>query len=302
MIAHTDPTRAHTLAEPVAGSANGVHHSDLPTSERRAEKGRFRFPRPLVVVPVLPDGAPDWEHRVVGVALDLTRDEEAVLQWDGKTELATTSLIALAQSSDGVLSASGIDVEAVRSGEAGGTIVRGRIGGFGEELLNPTKLTPTFNPETLSFHLGFAEEILDRWAAIGVLQAVFVDKVQVCPRCQSLPTFRSGCPNCGSAQVANERLIHHFACAHVGRVSEFERQGELVCPKCRTRRLVVASDFDYVTGPYRCQDCHWTNLELENVAQCLRCQFRFPAYQVHTKELRGFRANRLDPLAYLPAS
>jgi Thaumarchaeal output domain 1 len=298
---------AHALTEksnrPLAASANTVHDADAaPTIERRAEKPRVRFPRPLVIVPVLPDGSPDWEHRAVGVPMDLTHDGEVELQWDSNTELATTSLIALVQTADGALSAAGIDVEAVRHREGAGTLVIGRLGGFGEELLNPAKLTPTFDPETLTCQLGFAEEILDRWAAIGVLEAVFVDKVRVCPRCQSLPTFRSGCPNCGSAHLENDQLIHHFACAHVGRATDFERDGDLICPKCRTRRLVVASDFDYVTGPHRCLACHWSNLQLEDVAQCLRCQFRFPAYQAHTKELRGFRADRLDPLADLPTS
>ena len=60
----------------------------------------------------------------------------------------------------------------------------------------------------------------------------------------------------GSVKVTNERLIHHFACAHVAPVSDFEKGGELVCPKCRMRRMIVASDFEYANGPYRCADCH----------------------------------------------
>jgi hypothetical protein len=88
----------------------------------------------------------------------------------------------------------------------------------------------------------------------------------------------------------------------VGRVADFESEGGLVCPKCRQRHLIVASDFDYVMGPYSCGDCHWSNVKPEEVAQCLGCQFRFPAYQADTKELKGYRANRLDPLAYLAAS
>src|SRR5262249_8047624 len=64
--------------------------------------------------------------------------------------------------------------------------------------------------------------------------------------------------------------------------------------------LIVASDFEYANGPFRCEDCHWSSTDLEQVAQCLRCDLRFPIYQAHEVELRGYRANRLDPLALLP--
>jgi hypothetical protein len=302
MIAEPEPTLTLAEIRQRAGSANTVHEGDAaPTIDRHADTPRFRFPKPLVIVPVLPDGSPDWEHRSIGVPMDVTREGELELLWGSTTELPTTSLIALLQESDGTHAAAGIDIESVRNLEGGGIKVIGRIGGFGEEILSPEKLTPAFDPDTLSLQLGLPEEILAKWAAIGAFESVLVDKVHVCPLCESLPTFRTGCPNCGSAQIENDELIHHFACAHVGRVCEFEKDGDLVCPKCRKRHLIVASDFDYVTGPYRCQNCEWTNLQAERVAQCLRCRYRFPAYQAETKELRGYRVHRLDPLAYLPA-
>ena len=297
-----DPMLAQVSTRQAVGAADTVHDADgAPTIDRRAEQPRFRFPRPLVIVPVLPDGSPDLQHRVIGVSADLTADGEWEFHWDNAADLATTSLIALVQETDGACSAVGIDILSVRAQEDGGVRVIGRVGGYGEQILSPERSMPTFDPDTLSFELGFPEEMLGQWAALGVLEAVFVDNVQVCPRCDCLPTFRTGCPNCGSAQLDHDQLIHHFACAHVGRVVDFDCDGELICPKCRKRHLIVASDFDYVTGPYRCANCHWSNLNPEEVAQCLGCQFRFPAYQAETKELKGYRANRLDPLAYLAA-
>jgi hypothetical protein len=302
MIVEPEPTLTLAEIRQLAGSANTVHKdAAAPTIDRQAERPRFRFPKLLVIVPVLPDGSPDWEHRSIGVPMDVTYEGELELYWGSTAELPTTSLIALLQESDGTHLSAGIDIESVRTLEGGGIKVIGRIGGFAQEILNPDKLTPAFDPEALSIQLGFSEEVLAKWAAIGAFESVFVDKIQVCPLCESLPTFRTGCPNCGSAQIDNEELIHHFACAHVGRVGDFEKDGDLVCPKCRKRHLIVASDFDYVTGPYRCRNCEWTNLQAENVCQCLRCKYRFPAHQAETKELRGYRVHRLDLLAYLPA-
>jgi hypothetical protein len=250
----------------------------------------------------LTDGSPDWSHRAVGIPLYFTADGELELHWENAPDLPTTALIAFLQQANGTRLVTGMEIGSIEDSKEARLRITGRIGGFANELFSPEKLTPTLDKETLTFELGFPEAMLDQWAAIGALEPVFVDKVHVCPKCKSLPTFRRGCPNCGAANLENDRLIHHFACAHVGLVSDFETNGTLVCPKCRVRHMVVAADFDYVKGPYRCLDCQWSNVEPEEVAQCLRCQFRFPAYQANTQELRGYRAHRLDPLAYLTAS
>jgi hypothetical protein len=282
--------------------ADKVLESPSATVDGEVERARFRFPRSLTVVPVRADGSPDWSHRAAGVPLDVMADGELELNMENAPELPTTALIVLLEEEDGTRRVTAIDIQSKVAWENGGLRIIGRVGGFAEEILNPEKLTPTLDKKTMRFQLCIAPQVLDQWAAIGALERVLIDKVQVCPRCQGMPTYREGCPNCGSANLENDLLIHHFACAHVGRISDFEAGGDLVCPKCLVRHLVVASDFDYVKGPYRCLGCHWNNVEPEQVAECLRCQYRFPAYQASTQELRGYRAHRLDPLAYLPAS
>jgi hypothetical protein len=91
-------------------------------------------------------------------------------------------------------------------------------------------------------------------------------------------------------------MIHHFACAHVGPVADFETPQGLVCPKCRTRHIIVGADFEYLTGQYRCLDCGTSDTELEAIGHCLRCGLRFPGYQSAIHEIKAFHARRLDPL------
>src|SRR5205823_5023952 len=57
------------------------------TIDRRAEQPRYRFPRPFVVIPVLPDGAPDLQHRVIGVSADITADGEWEFPWENAADL-----------------------------------------------------------------------------------------------------------------------------------------------------------------------------------------------------------------------
>ncbi|MCI0456752.1 MAG: hypothetical protein L0Z62_07215 [Gemmataceae bacterium] len=255
----------------------------------------------LTAIPIRPDGTPDWEQRVLGTSLEFS-DQEVRLELSCPDNFLTTALLLMFQGPDGTRPCAGLEVLATQGLGEGRLRVTGRWGGFAAEILQPDKLTPTLAVNQLEFRLGFPEELLRSWADIGVLQPLLVDRVLVCPKCQGLPTFRLGCRQCGSAHVAQDTLIHHYACAHVSFTADFEGQGELVCPKCRTRRLVVGADYEFLTGPYRCADCHWSEGELEHVAECLRCRFRFPGHQAHELELRGYRADRLDVLALAQAS
>jgi hypothetical protein len=267
--------------------------------ERRTEE-RHKVHQALVAVPVLLDGFPDREHRVGGRCLDVS-NKGIGLELQCQTEFPTTSLVLTFPSPDGEVCSAAMEIRYMQPNGQGGLRVGGLFGGYAEQILFAENLSPAFDQHKMEFSLRLPEEMLDQWAAIGVLRPVLLDRVQLCPKCRGLPTFRRACPSCGSASTTNDQLIHHFACAHVGFVRDFEADGGLVCPKCRTRSLVIGSDYEYMTGPYRCLDCQWGDMELEQVAHCLRCAFRFPGHQAYEQELRGYRANRLDPLALFPA-
>ncbi len=162
-------------------------------------------------------------------------------------------------------------------------------------------ITPVFDPQQLQFRQGLPAPLLRAWESDGSLSKVLLDRVQVCPQCRCLPSFRFGCSACGSGCITNDRMIHHFACGHVGAAKDFETDEEIVCPKCRVRRLVVGADFEHLTGPYRCLDCDWSAAELEHVAHCLGCGFRFPANQAVLEDLVGYHARQLDSLGAIPA-
>jgi hypothetical protein len=263
-------------------------------------ESRQPFEMPLLAIPVLPDGAPDWDHRVIGKSLDLSRDGMGLVV-GSPLRLSTTSLVLILQHADGNSWCAGLEVQHDTAVDKG-IRIGGSLSGYADELLRPESLTPTFDAGSMSFALRFSQEVLDKWARVGILQAYVWDRIALCPDCYGLPTFRKACASCGSVALASDKFIHHFACANVDVVEAFEDQEELVCPKCHLRPLVVGSDYEYITGPYRCQECNWTDMELEYVGQCLKCDLRFPGYQAHEQDLRGYRAQRLDPLAFLASS
>lgn len=268
--------------------------------DRRQAVRQTTAHHPLLVIPVLPDGRPDWEHRTTGHAQDVSLLGLGLESDDPNWRAVPTCVVGATQK-DGALGYEGVEVRNVGHDEPGHTRLGGPFGGLGHDILRAENLTPTFHWETMDFKAGLAESVLRPWADVGVLQSVFLDRVQLCPKCQGMVTFRQGCPACGSASLQADQLIHHFACAHVAFVTDFEQWTNLVCPKCRGRELVVGVDFEYLKGPYRCLECHWSDTTLEHVGQCLRCQLRFPGYQAYEMDLRGYRAKRLDPLALVAA-
>ena len=171
-----------------------------------------------------------------------------------------------------------------------------------EDLLRPQNLMPCLDPNSLRLQPELSKNVLHELKQAGVLQRVLVNRAYLCPECGSLPTFRSGCRSCGSARLVSSRLIHHFACAHVDYIAAFEGRGEMVCPKCRTRGLIVGTDFEYLNGPYRCLECDWSDATFEDVGQCLQCRLRFPIHKSREEDLIGYHVHRLDPLALINSS
>jgi Thaumarchaeal output domain 1 len=288
------------------GSATAVRWRDVVVDGRREmvpdqrRDPRFVLRRPLIGVPVMPDGRPYPGRPISGMVADVSRGGLG-LEFEAREWRPAIELVVGVETPNGPFRFAGVRVRYKGTVSGDRLKVGCEFGGFGQQLLQADTLAPRFVAELQVFAAPFPTDLLDAWCAVGVLKVILTDRVQLCPQCHALPTFRPGCRRCGSANVANDQLIHHYACAHVGRVSDFQTPAGLVCPKCRTRHLIVSSDYEYVTGPYQCRQCQWSDTELEQVAQCLRCGVRFPGHQAYLQDLRDYRADRLDPLALLPS-
>ena len=173
---------------------------------------------------------------------------------------------------------------------------------LGRLSLPESTIVPEFDVESLQFRESVSRVQIDSAAQRGELTAELLDSVLVCPQCESLPTFRRGCSCCGSGRIEQELMIHHFACAHVGRAVDFESERGLACPKCRVRDLTVGADLEYQRGPLQCIDCRWMIEELTTIGHCLACGFRFPAEQALVKELVAYHARRLEIVGLIPSA
>jgi len=264
-----------------------------PGDERRAH-ARYLTTRPLVVIPLLPDHQPMRVFQAEGVTIDLSQSGVG-FEISGIDRLPSSRLVVGIEGEDEQLYFATLEVRRVDRSN-GRLVVGGNFTDPEEDVLRPHNVLPHLNPHSHRFETGLPTLTLYKWAELGVCRPVLIDRILVCPDCNAIPTIRRGCRACGSVRTATSQLIHHFPCAHVGLVSEFEIDGGMCCPKCRQRRLVIGADYEYLTGPYRCLDCNWADTQMEFVGQCLVCDLRFPIQQAIEEELIGYYVHRLDPM------
>ena len=277
---------------PLSGPAT-VHES--PSDRRQMQ--RRAATRPIAVVPVLLDGGPgelQWASAVTedvaatGISLTVAANEA----------FPSRTVIVGAESPTGGRAFATLQI-ASQAIEQDTLRIGGRwVIGTTDDVLRPEKLRPRVDPRTLSFVYGWSEEILIKWARLGVLRQYLVDRVLLCDRCGSIPSWRMGCHVCGSGRTHRDRLIHHFACAHVDRASDFETADGLQCPKCRTANLIVGSDYEFIEGPVECYDCGARGGQPTMAAMCHRCHHRFSMEEAEERMLYAYHVERLDPVVF----
>ncbi|MGQ0636952.1 MAG: hypothetical protein ACT4QC_20275 [Planctomycetaceae bacterium] len=278
----------------------GSHEIVVPSANRR-QACRYQTVRPVVAIPVLPDGALDLATRYRGTVIDAASGGLG-LQLEIPPDATPRFLSVGFTAPSGETQFVGVELRNVRPVTPTSSRLGTSYAGPANEILKKPVLAPQLDPQVMRYRYPIAPEVLASWVRAGILRPRLLDRVQVCPRCDTLVTYRGGCRACQSGRVERERLMHHFACAHVDRVAAFEHGGNLRCPKCRRQPLIVGADFDYQPGLAVCLDCGWKDSEAVQVAHCFRCAYRFPVEQAKHQDLIGYDVLRLDPLALLPAS
>ena len=107
----------------------------------------------------------------------------------------------------------------------------------------------------------------------GSIEGDFFEKIHLCNRCYcGFLNFIEVCPNCGSSDLVEEDLIHHFPCAYVGPESDFVRDGQLICPKCDKMLEGLGADYDKPAVIYKCNQCGFVAQEPDVKTICNNCE------------------------------
>jgi len=100
----------------------------------------------------------------------------------------------------------------------------------------------------------------------------FVSKTHFCCHCDcAFLNFKEVCPQCHSDDLSSYELIHHFKCAYVGELPEYEQDDELICPKCNRQLRHIGVDYDKPSLIHHCHQCNHRFQEAFVLTQCFNC-------------------------------
>ena len=129
-----------------------------------------------------------------------------------------------------------------------------------------TSLEPEYSPQT-GYHYSLVEDILEdktqvepflsKLAELGILEKKIFDKTILCPQCQSHNlTFRYCCPFCKSFNIQKSSLVEHIKCGYMDLETKFQKDGQLVCPKCHQELKKLDGDYRKAGVWCACKDCN----------------------------------------------
>ena len=125
-----------------------------------------------------------------------------------------------------------------------------------------------------SFEEAKVLEILEWAEKENLIWPDFYDRVYLCSNCKGGNlSYREICPNCNSANMRSEDLVHHFPCGYIGAISDFKNNIDTVlnCPKCTKNLRHIGVDYDKPSIINHCQNCNEVFQDYTVKAKCIQC-------------------------------
>ncbi|MDR9364209.1 MAG: response regulator [Balneolaceae bacterium] len=142
-----------------------------------------------------------------------------------------------------------------------------------------------------------ALDILDMAEQEGFLTSTYIDSFYTCNNCyNSYLLFRETCPSCQSADVESEEQIHHFPCAYVGPISDFQSSSNpnaLECPKCERILKHIGVDYDKPSIVFTCNRCDHIFQDPVVKAKCNVCSSDMNVESLLKKNLKSYQLTSL---------
>jgi hypothetical protein len=113
---------------------------------------------------------------------------------------------------------------------------------------------------------------LERLADQDMLRRRHFARTHACGKCGSarLQVYEA-CPTCGSADLAEEVLVHHYRCGCQEPESHFIQGNLLICPKCRRELRHLGVDYGKPGKIVVCRACGAANSEPNVNFVCMDC-------------------------------
>ena len=117
-------------------------------------------------------------------------------------------------------------------------------------------------------------EILEWGEKEGLVWPDFYERIYLCNNCSGgFLSYREVCPHCNSSNSSAQDLVHHFPCAYIGPLSDFQNNVDnaLTCPKCNKALRHIGVDYDKPSIIHHCNNCDKNFQDFFVKAKCISC-------------------------------
>lgn len=115
-------------------------------------------------------------------------------------------------------------------------------------------------------------------------------KAHLCSNCYcAFLNFEECCTDCGSDDLNVEELVHHFKCAYTAEMSDFMKNGALVCPKCDRHLKHIGVDYDKPSIMYQCNQCSLKFQNPDIISSCYNCHRKTEPENQIIKEIKSYK-------------
>lgn len=173
-----------------------------------------------------------------------------------------------------------------------------------EPLLDPYSIIGYAYPTvSMSFEPHEETEVLAAldWAEHhGYIWPDFMEKIYLCNQCSAgLLLFREVCPHCSSSNTYGEDLVHHFPCAYIGPISDFQKPDTdvLSCPKCNKNLHHVGVDYDKPAVLNHCNECDSRFQDIFVKAKCMHCSHDTDVQYLQARNIYSYKLTKKGRLA-----
>lgn len=99
-----------------------------------------------------------------------------------------------------------------------------------------------------------------------------VARVYLCPNCFDRNSiYMESCPKCGSVDIDEHSMIHHFRCANITPDYTYQQARHLICPKCSAELRHIGVDYDRPASSFLCNSCGASFTEPTIKCFCQNC-------------------------------
>ena len=120
------------------------------------------------------------------------------------------------------------------------------------------------------------------------------EKINICSSCYGgYLNFRESCNKCNSIDLNVVELVHHFRCAHIAPIHDFDRGDKMVCLKCTKELRHIGIDYDKPSQVYNCNTCDHQSQGAAMKASCIDCGKENSLDKLITRSIYDFQLSAL---------